>query len=72
MNFWKSFFNVKSTILLLSLTAFVVVGAVLNSESMFETVILLVIVVTLQCLWAIETTKSMNEYFEWFSKKNGL
>lgn len=72
MNFWKSFFNVKSTILLLSLAAFVVVGAVLNPESMFETVILLVIVVTLQCLWAIETTKSMNKYFEWFQRKNGL
>nr|DAF03278.1 MAG TPA: hypothetical protein [Caudoviricetes sp.] len=73
MNFWKSFFNVKSTILLLSLTFFIALVGVVNPKlDNFELYTFLGIIMTLLSLWVIETNQSMNKYFDWHQKKNGL
>ena len=73
MNFWKSFFTVKSTILLLSLASFIVLAGVLNPIwDNFELYTFLGIIMTLLSLWVIETHQSMSKYFDWLQKENGL
>lgn len=73
MNFWKSFFNVKSTILLLSLTVFIaLVGVFDHKGDTFEFYTFTGIILCHLMLWGLETNQSMNKYFDWHQKKNGL
>lgn len=70
MNFWKSLFNVNSTILLLSTLVFLYIGTqFINPSSAVETWLFVLIECLLLLVWVLETNKHMNKYFVWEENK---
>jgi hypothetical protein len=70
MNFWKSLFNVNSTILLLSTLVLLYIGAqFINPSSAVETWLFISIECLLLLVWVLETNKHMNKYFVWEENK---